>query len=229
MPALPSSQGLPLGKPIPQPTDRWDVTTTGNRNCERTVRILYARWRDVIPSIGASFPGDDDVKFDRATVQQLEANGKMCDVTLYYKQTDNSTSTDSPNQSAPPTVYDESNSSVEVPIQQADQWSTKANLSQYWDEASQRLNNSAPAGLQGASSFIRGSFQVVRKEYSGSKFPPVKDIVGKRKTPGSDYGDAKYWLVMSGRRGREGRWFTRELLFQYSASEWPTSVYANAS
>lgn len=80
-----------------------------------------------------------------------------------------------------------------------------------------------PEELWGISTYLSGNRQVVRTEYSATKFSSLN--INVTEDPPGDYGDSGHWRVTSGSTGNSGRWYVRTRTYTYKPDVWPSDVY----
>lgn len=86
-----------------------------------------------------------------------------------------------------------------------------------------------PESIRGQSAYLVGSGQVTIVEYSYTEPSSVLEQSGKRAVPAGFSGTVENWLVLSAVRQREGAYWTRRIVYQYSAKKINGAVYPDAS
>ena len=184
----------------------------------RIYRALYATWTRYAPGVGSSHPLYPYCLFTSGTARQI-VPGFLCDVTLKYEQ-------QQPNiEQPPPTAVSESGSVIEEDIRNHPDF--KTTFKQYWDEDKLEFITSAPDYLRGVTKYIVGSSTVTVTKYTASEPSGVQDDLGTVQTPGYGYGRNGHYLVVSGSKNKQGIWWARTLVYQYSSLLVPTQIYHN--
>lgn len=86
-----------------------------------------------------------------------------------------------------------------------------------------------PESIRGMSSYVVGSGQVTVIEYYYNEPATVLEQSGKRSVPADYDGTTDNWLVLSAVRQREGAFWTRRIVYQFSSKKISGAVYEEAS
>jgi hypothetical protein len=199
------------------------------------VREIRAPWNDFISYVPAQASPDELVPhclLSEVIVDRDELEGDLCDIQLVFEQEPGSSS-EILTIPLPATEWVEAAAGVDVDIRQHPQWATGHTFRQYWDFAQNQFKDSAPAYLRGLAKFIGGAGQFVLTQYSRTPYGSTFSLIGKRLNPDDvdsalEVGDAGKWLCIDASRGKRLAFYYRQLVLQYSATDWPTEVYAAA-
>lgn len=85
--------------------------------------------------------------------------------------------------------------------------------------------DAVPEAIRGMSSYLVGTGQVTVVEYSYSTPTSVLEESGKRSVPPGYSGTVANWLLLSASRQQAGAYWTRRLVYQYSAKDISDVVY----
>lgn len=228
----PESRVVGAQFPLPRTNERYQRTKYGDV-LVRSLRVPWATFQSYIPIYDTPDELIPQCLFQGADVQRDELDGDFCDITLTYEQTPESGSSAS-TLPVPAPEWSEAASGVDVDIRQHPEWATGANLKQYWDFTLNRPSESAPAWFRGMTRYIGGAGQFNLTTYSRAKYPATFNLIGKRLDPdavasGLNIGNDGKWLCIGATRGNRYAFYYRQLTFQFSATDWPTQVYAAAS
>jgi hypothetical protein len=208
---------------LDEPRERWSVTEKGQTGTTSYV-TLFAGWRQGIPKPGAEHPQAALCKLKKIECEQIDP-GTLCRVTLQWEQDEPDPEEDpeaDPTQGVPTTEVSENGTVIEVDIRQHPKFWT--DWSQHWDFDKEQFKSSAPAYLKGVTKYVVGSSQVSVTQFFRGKPADVQGSLGKRENP-PGFSQGGHWLVVGGGRSKQGPWWTRTLVYQYSSTAVPTQIY----
>ncbi len=92
-------------------------------------------------------------------------------------------------------------------------------------KANVNAGEAVPEEIAGMDKYVVGTGTVTVREYSYNEPAHVIPNAGKRGVPAGYSGTADYWLIMSGSRGKDGAFWYRDMVYQYSAKAISGWVY----
>jgi hypothetical protein len=80
-----------------------------------------------------------------------------------------------------------------------------------------------PQEIRGVANYLVATRQVVRTEYSASKYSTLN--INVTEDPPGSYGESGNWRVTSGSTGNSGRWYVRTRTYTFKPNGWPPEIY----
>jgi len=214
---------------VDQPKDEIFDDDKG-RQITRVYRALYATWESYAPSLQSPHPVQPLCKLATRRAAQIEP-GVLCDVTLRYVQDEpDSAELENP----PPMEKTENGSIVELPIESHPDFNDPSVFPDAWKIFADINGKKLYQGLARTvcppeikDTWVLGTGTVTVTTYSASEPSNVRADTGKIKTPPGESGAGR-WLVLTGFKGKQGKWWAKTLVYQNSEIPWPPEVYDNA-
>lgn len=186
--------------------------TSNNQLGGQIVVTVMCAWSDRMtytPALNSAYP--DDASFLATNIERNQKPGGLCEIVTTYTAAATS---------VPDTTYTEQSSQIEVDIREHPNFS---DWSDDWDDENERFKLSSDKA--GIKSYIKGSTTVTVTSYYTSKPSTDRDNIGKRQTPGGDYGSADNWLLVGCNRSKQGTLWVMQKTYLYSAKPWSEDIY----
>jgi len=166
----------------------------------------------LIPSLGSSYGSP----YSNALLTESEKEPYKVGLTritlIYTAQSD----------STPPTSYSESSSQISAPIQEHPNF---LDFADKWDDENQRWLASSGKTIL---SYIRGSTQIVRREYFSSMPSSDRGNIGYIENPGGPYtGDSDKFILVGSNISLQGSFWVKENTYLYSQDGWDSDFYSS--
>lgn len=217
---------------IQQTGDVWTLNDVA-RECMQTYIVPYP---DILAVIDFSFPlgavANVNYPLVKLTERQLtqrqvgSGNPDFAELKLKFEQ-----KTPDPDETPPDDTLVEYANTQEVPItQHPEAQDANGVLFTFIDEdaGAIHIGNTAdfigvPQDIRGLETYLLGTREVVRTEYSATKYSSV--TINVTEDPPGDYGESGKWRITSGSTGTSGRWYVRSRTYTFNQNGWPPDVY----
>ena len=212
--------------------DTWNFNEV-KRECVKTYIVPYP---GIIEVIDTEFPlgsaASDFYPLVKLTERQLTqrrrgtGNPEFAQLTLRYEQTEPDENEEPPEDTLVEYGGTDSISILEHPEAQ----SGLGSLYNFLDiEKGEILSGGlaemldVPEELRGIANYLVATRNVVRTEYSASKYSTLN--INVTEDPPGNYGESGNWRVTSGSTGTSGRWYVRTRTYTFNPNGWPSEIY----
>ena len=217
---------------IQQTGDIWTLNNVA-RECMQTYLVPYP---DILSVIDFAFPlgsvANNSYPLVKLVERQLtqrqhgSGNPDLAELKLKFEQTE-----PDEDESPPEDTLVEFANTQEVPItQHPEAQDANGLLFTFIDEQVDRIHIGdtadfigIPEELRGLNSYLLGTREVVRTEYSATKFNSV--TINVTEDPPGNYGESGKWRITSGSTGNSGRWYVRTRSYTFNQNGWPPDIY----
>jgi len=216
---------------IQQTGDVWTLNNVA-RECMQTYLVPYP---DILSVIDFAFPlgavANNSYPLVKLVERQLSqrhhgsGNPDLAELKLKFEQTE----PDADERPPEDTLVEFANTQ-EVSLAEHPEFQLFGNLILFWDADKQQVLNglladqaNVPEELRGKSTYLKGTREVVRTEYSATKYDSV--TINVTEDPPGNYGESGKWRITSGSTGNSGRWYVRTLSYTYDPQGWPSEIY----
>ena len=237
--------GKDWSAPILQPKFEWAYDINGDRITvyyRDVTRLWKSRLPALLSELGELFGIVVTTKMVSAVARQVVDCGALVEVEILYVQQNIGIG-----ESVPETLIVEDGSSIKESITHHPNFKAASGTgtpsdanspwNQYWDAATGRfqdgsadVDSATPDYLLEVTDYDIGSSTVTVTDYFADEPPNIKSLLGKYAAPpeASPEAATKY-LILTGSKGKSGRWWVRRLVYQYADGGFPTEIYSAAS